>query len=117
MEINQVSKMLAYSFVSELIKNKKIKKRKFSDSASELDSGLEFSTEEVDSANLSFSELEEYYKNVISVIENTPEVRTTLVTALKSYQENGGDLNSLYPTELIVKEGSLKKTLFYNDND
>jgi len=111
MEIQQVNKMLAYSFVSEIIKNKKIKKRDFSD-VSALDSENAFNAREVDSANMSFGDLESYYKNVLSVIENTPEIRNSIVSALKNYQSNGGDLNSLYPTELIVKEDSLNKVLF-----
>ncbi len=120
MEVNQVSKMLAYSYVSELIKNKKITKRKFSSSAGvaedpDLDSGEEFEATSVDSANMSFGDLENYYKNVLSVIEETPEIRVALVTALKNFQSEGGDLNTLYPADIIVKEESFQRVLFMND--
>lgn len=114
MDFNQVSKMLAYSFVSELIENKKIKKRKFLDSYED-PGDKEFDTTTVDSADMSFGDLESYYKNVLSVIENTPEIRTHLVSNLTKLQEEGVDLNKLYPTSLIVKEGSLKKVLFMDD--
>lgn len=119
MEVNQVSKMLAYSYVSELIKNKKITKRKFADSGLaedvDLDSGKEFETSSVDSANMSFGDLENYYKNVLSVIEETPEIRVALVTALKNFQTDGGDLNTLYPADIIVKEESFQRVLFMSD--
>lgn len=114
MDFNQVSKMLAYGFVSELIENKKIKKRKFLDKYE--DPGeKEFDTTIVDSADMSFGDLENYYKNVLSVIEETPEIRTSIVDSLKKIQEDGVDLNKLYPTSLIVKEESLKKVLFMDD--
>lgn len=110
-EINQVNKMLAYSFVSEVIKNKKIKKRKFSSGAYD-ESAKEFEAAEIDSANMNFGDLEAYYKNVLGVIENTPEIRQSLVDALKQYQDKGGDLNELYPTDLIVQDESLRRTVF-----
>lgn len=120
MEVNQVSKMLAYSYVSELIKNKKIKKRKFTDAVDDApdisaDSTEEFETTSVDTANMSFGDLENYYKNVLSVIEETPEIRTALVTALKNFQNEGGDLNTLYPADIIAKEESFQRVLFMND--
>ena len=117
MEINQVSKMLAYSYVSELIKNKKITKRKIVDSTLEedIDSGEEFEATTVDSSNMSFGDLENYYKNVLSIIEETPEIRVALVTALKNFQSEGGDLNTLYPADIIVKDESFQKVLFMND--
>ncbi len=113
MEVGQVSKMLAYSFVSEIIEKKKLKKRNLTDV--DLDSSIAEPREEVDLAELNFGELEEYYKSVLDVIENTPEVRENLVNSLKKYQEDGKDLNDLYPTEKIVKEPSLKKFLFLDD--
>jgi hypothetical protein len=116
MEINQVSKMLAFSYVSELIKQKKITKRSFVDinGASE-DTEEEFETTPVDSANMSFGDLENYYKNVVTAIENTPEIRGALITALKNFQNDGGDLNSLYPADIIAKETSFQRVLFMND--
>ena len=119
MEVNQVSKVLAYSYVSELIKNKKITKRKFASAAlaeePDIDTGEEFETTSVDSANMSFGDLEKYYKNVLSVIEETPEIRVALVTALKNFQSEGGDLNTLYPADIIVKEESFQRVLFMSD--
>lgn len=114
MNFNQISKMLAYGFVSELIENKKIKKRKFVN-GTEDPGDKEFDTAVVDTAEMSFGDLEDYYKNVLSVIENTPEVRNSIVHSLKSVQDDGIDLNKLYPTYLIVKEESLKKVLFMDD--
>jgi hypothetical protein len=116
MEINQVSKMLAFSYVSELIKQKKITKRRLIDANSlSGEDKDEFEISNVDSANLSFGELENYYRNVITVIENTPEIRTALVSALKNFQNDGGDLNSLYPADIIAKETSFQKILFMNE--
>ncbi len=106
--------MLAYGFVSELIENKKIKKRKFVD-GTEDPGDKEFEAAIVDTADMSFGDLEDYYKNVLSVIENTPEVRDSIVNSLKKTQDEGIDLNKLYPTYLIVKEESLKKVLFMDD--
>lgn len=115
MEVNQVSKMLAYSYVSELIKNKKITKRKLVDSAVAEDSEEEFETTSIDSAHMSFGDLENYYKNVLSIIEETPEIRVALVTAMKNFQSEGGDLNSLYPADIIAKEQSFQRVLFMGD--
>jgi hypothetical protein len=116
MEINQVSKMLAFSYVSELIKQKKITKRRLVDANTVSDDGKEeFETTTVDSANMSFGDLENYYRNVVTVIENTPEIRTALVSALKNFQNDGGDLNSLYPADIIAKETSFQRILFMND--
>ncbi|MEY3370704.1 MAG: hypothetical protein RLZZ361_1374 [Cyanobacteriota bacterium] len=106
MEINQVSKMLAYSFVSELIKSNKLKKKIFINSS--LNDDL------VDTADVSFGDLEEYYKKVLTTIENTPEIRHSIVDALKAYQESGGDLNEFYPAKLIASEESLQKNLFFD---
>jgi hypothetical protein len=106
MELNQVSKMLAYSFVSELIKSNKIKKRAFLNSSKTQDD------DGIDTTDVSFGDLEDYYKNVLSVIENTPEIRESIVNALKKYQEEGKDLNELYPTKLLVEDESLRKILF-----
>ena len=48
MELNQVSKMLAYSFVSELIKTNKLKKKIFVNQ--------EISDDSVDSVEVSFGD-------------------------------------------------------------
>ncbi len=111
MELGQVSKMLAYSFVSELIKKKKVKKRSVLESSSEL---REEEAEDalVDVAHMSFGDLENYYKNVLSVIEGTPEIRTSLVNSIKRVTEEGKDLNDYYPSKLVADEESLRKILF-----
>lgn len=106
--------MLAYGYVSDLIKNRKIKKRK-SFNYSECENREAFSVSQVDSTDLSFSELEDFYKNIVSIIENTPEIRASLVNSLKEFQENGKDLNSLYTTDKIIEEASFKKVLFFTD--
>jgi hypothetical protein len=106
MEINQVSKMLAYSFVSELIKSNKLKKKIFVNPGVPDDS--------IDSVDVSFGDLEDYYKKVLTTIENTPEIRHSIVDALKAYQDAGGDLNEFYPARLIASEESLQKNLFFD---
>lgn len=115
MEIGQVSKMLAFSFVSELIKKKKVKKRSLL--VDVRDSEQEFETESVDVSEMSFGDLEAYYKNVLSVIESTPEIRTSLVNSIKKVSEKGEDLNDYYPSSLIAKEESLRKILFLDKQE
>ena len=111
MELGHVSKMLAYSFVSELIKKKKVKKRSVLDSViGSKSSELEDPT--LDMAELSFGDLENYYKSVLSVIEETPEIRESLVNSIKRVTEDGKDLNSFYPSILVANEESLRKILF-----
>lgn len=116
MELGQVSKMLAFSFVSELIKKKKVKKRNLVADLKE-DSEQEFETESVDVSEMNFGDLEAYYKNVLSVIENTPEIRSSLVNSIKKVSERGEDLNDYYPSNLIAKEESLRKVLFLGKAD
>lgn len=115
MEVGQVNKMLAYSFVSELIKKKKVKKAGLLSGLSDLD--IEGADTGIDSAEMSFGDLEDYYKNVLSVIENTPEIRESIVSALKNVHEQGGDLNELYPAKLIAREASLKSMLFLEGDE
>ncbi|MBT6843060.1 MAG: hypothetical protein HOA17_04580 [Candidatus Melainabacteria bacterium] len=106
MEVSQVSKMLAYSFVSELINKKKVK------SNGRLVASDEVSEEAFDISEMSFGDLETYYKNVLTIIEDTPEIRSSLVDSIKRAQEDGEDLNLRYPAKLIAQEESLQKQLF-----
>ena len=106
MEVSQVSKMLAYSFVSELINKKKLKKNVRVAEASEVEAS------EVELSEMSFGDLETYYKNVLSVIEESPEIRGSLVDTINKVQEQGGDLNAHYPAKLVAEEESLQKQLF-----
>jgi hypothetical protein len=108
MEVSQVSKMLAYSFVSELINKKKLKKNV----RVATDDGAETEASELDISEMSFGDLETYYKNVLAVIEESPEIRGSLVDAIKKVQDEGGDLNAHYPAKLIAQEESLQKQLF-----
>ncbi len=117
MEVGQVNKMLAYSFVSELIKKKKVKKKGLVDGLSLEANEDAPDSKGVDSAEMSFGDLEDYYKNVLSVIENTPEIRESIVSALKNVHEQGGDLNELYPAKLIAREASLKSMLFLEGDE
>ena len=116
MELGHVSKMLAYSFVSELIKKKKVKKQGVLDAVDQSkasdpeDSG-------VDMAEMSFGDLENYYKSVLSVIEGTPEIRESLVNSIKQVTENGRDLNDLYSSKAMANEDSLRKILFLGNTD
>ena len=106
MEIGEVSKMIAHGFVSGLIKKKKVKKKDLLDGASDV---------ETDTADLSFGEIEDYYRSVVSVIENTPEIRKSLVDALKNLREKGIDLNKFYPSQLVASEESLSDMIFMVD--
>ena len=108
MELGHISKMLAYSFVSELIKKKKVKKRHVLDSSQKI--GL-------DVAEMSFGDLEDYYKSVLSVIEETPEIRESLVNSIKQATEGGKDLNDFYSSKLVANEDSLRKILFLGNTD
>ncbi len=112
MELGHVSKMLAYSFVSELIKKKKVKKHKVLDSAAGSKSSELEEESGIDMAEMSFGDLENYYKSVLSVIEETPEIRESLVNSIKKVTEEGKDLNSFYPSKLVANEESLRKILF-----
>ncbi len=116
MELGHVSKMLAYSFVSELIKKKKVKKRNVLDSVIGSQS-VEPEDAVVDMAEMSFGDLENYYKSVLSVIEETPEIRESLVNSIKKVTEDGKDLNSFYPSKLVANEESLRKVLFLGNPD
>ena len=104
MEINDASKVLAYSFVSELIRKKKTQQPGSTDSLTE--------SFENDSADINFSEIENYYKNVVSLIENTPDIRKAIVSTLKEMREKGDDLNSIYSAKLVAEEKSLNRMVF-----
>jgi hypothetical protein len=116
MELGHVSKMLAYSFVSELIKKKKVKKQGVLDS---IDQSKSVDPEEsgIDMAEMSFGDLENYYKSVLSVIEGTPEIRESLVNSIKQVTEDGRDLNDLYSSKAMANEDSLRKILFLGNTD
>lgn len=105
MEISHVSKMLAYSFVSELINKKKVKKNGHSSMEDQEPNA-------VDISEMSFGDLETYYKNVLAIIEESPEIRKSLVETIKQAQQTGEDLNLRYPAKLIAAEKSLQKQLF-----
>ena len=116
MELGHVSKMLAYSFVSELIKKKKVKKRGVLDSVDQSKSS-DPEDSGVDMAEMSFGDLENYYKSVLSVIEGTPEIRESLVNSIKQVTEDGRDLNDLYSSKAMANEDSLRKILFLGNTD
>jgi hypothetical protein len=110
MEINDATKLLAYSFVSELIKKKKIKKSGNAIITEGPDG--EVSAMEGDIADVSFGDLENYYRNVVTIIENTPEIRQSIVDTLNDLKKQGKDLNDLYPARAVASETSLKQVLF-----
>ncbi len=117
MELGHVSKMLAYSFVSELIKKKKVKKHNVLDSIIGSKSSELEEESIVDMAEMSFGDLENYYKSVLSVIEETPEIRESLVNSIKRVTEDGKDLNSFYSSKMMANEDSLRKILFLGNPD
>jgi hypothetical protein len=110
MELNDATRVLAYSFVSELIRKRRSQKV---GELEESDLGYSYAK---DIADVNFGELENYYNNVLSVIEKTPEIRESIVNTLNRLKEEGKDLNELYPSQLIASEPSLKSILFMNDN-
>lgn len=105
MKINEATKLLALSFTSNLVK-----KRKKDSSAynSDVDAA------DVDEAN--FGELEQDYRTVLQTLEETPEIRESIVQSLKDLQANGTDLNDLYPSTEIAESGSLRKILFVGND-
>lgn len=109
MEVNEAAKLLAYSFVSEIILKRKQKTNNKSDFSKKSKISLE------DSADVNFGELEAYYQDVVSIIENTPDVRSSIVESLKKMYREGKDLNKLYPAKVIAGEESLSRILFLND--
>ncbi len=107
MRVNEATKLLALSFTTELIKRRRKK------------STEEAYNEDVDSdANdVSFADLESDYRKVLAALEGTPEVRESIVSALKHLQAQGQDLNELYPSSELVKSPSIKRVLFLEDDD
>ncbi len=105
MRVNEATKLLALSFTTELIKKRRKK------------TGEESYNEEVDSdtSDVSFAELESDYRKVLATLEGTPEVRESIVGALKKLQSEGKDLNELYPSSELVKSPSIKRVLFLDD--
>lgn len=109
MELNDATRVLAYSFVSELIR-----KRRSRRVGETLDADFN-GHDAKDIADINFGELENYYNNVLSVIEKTPEIRESIVNTLNKLKHEGKDLNDFYPAHLIANEPSLKSILFMND--
>lgn len=105
MRVSEATKLLALSFTTELLKrrHKKIDEETYN--------------EDVDSEtnDVSFAELESDYRKVLATLEGTPEVRESIVSALKHLQEQGQDLNDLYPSSELVKSPSIKRVLFLDD--
>ncbi|MCH2228327.1 MAG: hypothetical protein MK033_11180 [Candidatus Caenarcaniphilales bacterium] len=77
-----------------------------------------------DSSDISFSEeqsnnfeaAESYYEFVSTAIENTPDVRPSVVRALKEIQKKGRNINDIYPAKQLADKQSLRKMLFINSN-
>ncbi len=105
MRVSEATKLLALSFTTELLKRRRKK------------IGEETYNEDVDSdANdVSFAELESDYRKVLATLEGTPEVRESIVSALKHLQAQGQDLNELYPSSELVKGPSIKRVLFLDE--
>ncbi len=104
MRVNEATKLLALSFTTELIKKRR-KKASYNDDT------------DSDSCDVSFAELESDYRKVLGVLEETPEVRESIVGALKNLQAGGKDLNELYPSSELAKSPSLRRVLFLDDKD
>ena len=104
MRVSEATKLLALSFTTELLKRRRNKSE-------------ESYNEVVDSEanDVSFAELESDYRKVLATLEGTPEVRESIVNALKHLQAQGQDLNELYPSSELVKGPSIKRVLFLDD--
>ena len=110
-------KVAEAGFVVGLLKDRKEekarrvnKKRKklFGDDSSE----ISFSEEE--SSN--FEAAESYYEFVSTAIENSPDVRPSVIRALKQIQKKGRNINDIYPAKQLADKQSLRKMLFINSN-
>jgi hypothetical protein len=94
MEVSHKAQRIAFRVVNELIKRKHKSK-----------------SAPIELGDSSFTEIENYYHEIMMVFKHNHDVREDLVSSLKALHEQGVDLNQLYPTELIVNEGSLLKLL------
>ncbi len=112
MEINEATKLIACGLISELMKKRRsqgVKKAKPIEKELSADMGAH------DAADINFGDLEAYYKNVICIIENTPEIRQSIVDTLVNLQQQGKDLNNLYPSMKLAEEKTLRQILFLTD--
>ena len=109
MRVNDATKLLALSFTSELVKRRK--KRKSEDPSSYNDDV----PDDVDANERSFGELENDYRKVLKALEESPDIRESIVDTLKSFQDAGMDLNDFYPSTDIAQSKSLRKVLFVDD--
>lgn len=108
------NRILAYSYLESLIKKRKIKKaNKFIGTS--VTKGIEADFEK---GELNFGELEETFNQVLLEIENTPDVRQSLVNTLKAMHEAGGDLNQLYSADAIVERSydTFERVIFLEDD-
>ncbi len=101
MEIRFETHELASKIVNELLRRKHKLKHKNS----------EFELTEVWTGDTSFTEIQNYYKEVLLILEHNYETRRDLVHKLKTLHQQGFDLNQFYPTNLLVEEGSLLSLL------
>lgn len=78
------------------------------------DDSSEISFSEKESSN--FEAAESYYEFVSTAIDNSPEVRPSVVKALKEIQNKGRNINDIYPAKQLADKQSLRKMLFINSN-
>ncbi len=108
MRINEATRLLALSFAAELLKKRrKLAAGSYNDDYSE----------DSDSNDVSFAELESDYRKVLITLESSPEVRESIVQTLKKLQDKGKDLNELYPSSELAKSPSIRRILFLEDDD
>ncbi|NQY80302.1 MAG: hypothetical protein HRT47_08320 [Candidatus Caenarcaniphilales bacterium] len=104
-------------FVVGLLKDRKEEKaRRVNRKRKKLygDDSSDISFSEQESAN--FEAAESYYEFVSTAIENSPDVRPSVVRALKEIQQKGRDINDIYPAKQLADKQSLRKMLFINSN-
>ena len=89
-------------------KGKKKRKKQFGDDSSD----ISFSEEQSNN----FEAAESYYEFVSTAIENTQDVRPSVVRALKEIQKKGRNINDIYPAKQLADKQSLRKMLFINSN-
>ena len=102
-------------YVSGLLKDRKEEKeqRNKRENKREKDSSeISFTEEELNN----FGVVESYFEFASTAVENTPQVRPSVVKALKQIQKKGRNINDIYPAKQLADKQSLRKMLFINPN-
>lgn len=107
---DDANRLLAYTVVTNLIKKRKIKK------ANKFVGSVQPQPAEELPADMTFGELEDRFDTALYEIENSPEMRSSLVQVLKNLHKHN-NLNNLYSADAIVEKSfdSLEGFLFDKD--